>query len=167
MLRAHLHGRAQALSLAENGPGSGWSRACAAARALVRYQLSSEGPLLRSTATSALPDQAQRKAVRRTLQRLTERMTSVVVDGMIDGSIRALDPHIAAQASIAAINAAAELHRWVASATPGTRPTCSCGRRCRACLPGSGRQRQRQEPDRCVGPRRDCNPFPLAKTAAP
>jgi len=107
----------RALSLAENGPGSGWSRACAAARALVRYQLSEEGPLLRSTAVSALPDDAQRKAVRRTLQRLTERMTSVVVDGMIDGSIRALDPHIAAQASIAAINAAAELQRWVASAT--------------------------------------------------
>ncbi|HET9207053.1 MAG TPA: TetR/AcrR family transcriptional regulator, partial [Burkholderiaceae bacterium] len=106
----------RALSLAENGPGSGWSRACAAARALVRYQLSEEGPLLRSTAVSALPDDTQRKAVRRTLQRLTERMTSVVVDGMIDGSIRALDPHIAAQASIAAINAAAELHRWVASA---------------------------------------------------
>ncbi len=106
----------RALSLAENGPGSGWSRACAAARALVRYQLSEEGPLLRSTAVSALPDDA-RLAVRRTLQRLTERMTSVVVDGMIDGSIRALDPHIAAQASIAAINAAAELHRWVASAT--------------------------------------------------
>jgi len=28
----------QALSLAEDGPGSGWSRACAAARALVRFQ---------------------------------------------------------------------------------------------------------------------------------
>ena len=108
----------RALSLAENGPGSGWSRACAAARTLVRYQLSEEGPLLRSTAVSALPDDTRRLAVRRTLQRLTERMTSVVVDGMIDGSIRALDPHIAAQASIAAINAAIELHRWVASATP-------------------------------------------------
>ena len=107
----------RALSLAENGPGSGWSRACAAARALVRYQLSDEGPLLRSTAVSALPDDAQRQAVRRTLQRLTERLTSVVVDGMIDGSIRPLDPHIAAQASIAAINAAAEMHRWVANAT--------------------------------------------------
>jgi AcrR family transcriptional regulator len=107
----------RALSLAENGPGSGWSRACAAARALVRYQLSDAGPLLRSTAISALPDDARRAAVRRTMQRLTERMTSVVVDGMIDGSIRALDPHIAAQASIAAINAAAELQRWVTSAT--------------------------------------------------
>jgi AcrR family transcriptional regulator len=107
----------RALRLAENGPGSGWSRACTAARALVRYQLSTDGPLLRSTAVSALPDEAHRDGVRRTLFRLTERMTSVVVDGLIDGSIRPLDPHIAAQATIAAINAAAELHRWVPAAT--------------------------------------------------
>ena len=66
---------------------------------------------------SALPDEAQRAHVRRTQLRLTERLTSVVVDGMIDGSLRPLDPHIAAQASIAAINAAAELTRWVPSAT--------------------------------------------------
>lgn len=108
----------RALSLAENTPGSGWSRACAAARALVRYQLSDDGPLLRSTAVSALPGE-QRERVRRTLFRLTERLTSVVVDGLIDGSIRPLDPHIAAQATIAVINAAAELHRWVPSATQG------------------------------------------------
>jgi len=107
----------RALRLAEDSPGSGWSRACAAARALVRYQLSPEGPLLRATAVSALPDEAQREHVRRTQLRLTERMTSVVVDGMIDGSVRPLDPHIAAQASIAAVNAAAELTRWVPSAT--------------------------------------------------
>ena len=107
----------RALSLAEDGPGSGWNRACAAARALVRYQLSDEGPLLRATAVSALPDEAQRDNVRRTQFRLTERMTSVVVDGLIDGSIRPLDPHIAAQASIAAINAGAELQRWVPAAT--------------------------------------------------
>lgn len=107
----------QALSLAENGSGSGWGRACAAARALVRYQVSAEGPLLRATATSALPDEAHRERVRRTMHRLTERMANVVVDGMIDGSIRPLDPAIAAQAAIATINAAAELHRWLPGAT--------------------------------------------------
>jgi AcrR family transcriptional regulator len=106
----------QALSLAEDSPGSGWSRACAAARALVRFQLSDQGPLLRVSATSALPDQAQRDRVRTTIRRLAERMTSVIVDGMMDGSIRPLDPAIAAQVVGAAINAAAELHRWVANA---------------------------------------------------
>ena len=106
----------EALSLAENSPGSGWSRACAAARVLVRYQLSSDGPLLRTSATSALPDREHRERVRRTMSRLTERMGSIVVDGMMDGSIRPLDPAIFAQGAIAAINAAAELHRWLPGA---------------------------------------------------
>ena len=107
----------QALIRAETSPGSGWSRACAAACALVRFQLSAEGPLLRATATSALPDTAQRERVRATLRRLTERMSSVVVDGMVDGSVRPLDPAIAAQTTVTAINAAAELRRWVPGVT--------------------------------------------------
>jgi len=106
----------RALSLAESSSGSGWSRACAAARMLVRYQLSAQGPLLRVSATSALPEREQRERVRMAQLRLTERMVSVIVDGMVDGSIRPLDPAIAAQSAIAIINAAAELRRWVASA---------------------------------------------------
>ena len=106
----------EALSLAENSPGSGWGRICAAARVLVRYQLSDDGPLLRTSATSALPDQAHREQVRRTMRRLTQRMGSVVVDGMMDGSIRPVDPAIFAEGAIAAINAAAELHRWLPGA---------------------------------------------------
>ena len=108
----------QALVQAETGPGSGWERACTAACALVRFQLSPEGPLLRATATSALPDQARREQVHATLRRLSERMTSVLVDGMVDGSVRPLDPAVAAQAIVATVNAAAELRRWVAGATP-------------------------------------------------
>jgi AcrR family transcriptional regulator len=107
----------KALSLAESGTGSGWDRACAAARVLVRYQLSDDGPLLRSSATSALPDQAHRENVSKTMARLSERMTCVVVDGMMDGSIRALDPSIAAMVAIGVINAAAELQRWAPGAS--------------------------------------------------
>ncbi|MEO7338544.1 MAG: TetR/AcrR family transcriptional regulator [Caldimonas sp.] len=102
-----------ALNRAEESPGSGWSRACAAARALVRHQVGESGPLLRTSATSALPDRAHREQVRLTLQRLTERFGGLVVDGMMDGSIRPLDPAIFAQGAFAAINAAAELHRWL------------------------------------------------------
>jgi len=105
------------MRLAETGTGNGWHRACAATRALVRFQLTASGPLLRSTAISALPDQEHRDEVRRTMNRLTERMANLVVDGMMDGSIRALDSAIASRAIFAAINAAAELHRWVPSAT--------------------------------------------------
>jgi len=103
----------EALALAEASPGSGWSRACAAARALVRYQLADDGPLLRTSAMSALPDEQHRAQVKRTMSQLTERLGGIVVDGMMDGSIRPLDPAIAAQCALAAINAAAELHRWL------------------------------------------------------
>lgn len=106
------------LRTAEQASGPGWLRACAAAVALVRFQLSEHGPLLRSTATSALPDDAQRNQVRHTLQRLTERITSVLVDGLVDGSIRPMDPAIAAQLLSSAINAAAELQRWVPGIAP-------------------------------------------------
>ncbi|HSI51615.1 MAG TPA: TetR/AcrR family transcriptional regulator [Ideonella sp.] len=110
----------QALQRAESGPGSGWDRACAAARALTSFQLSARGPLLRSSATSALPDAVQRDKVRRTMHRLAERMACVVVDGMMDGSIRPLDPAIAAQAAIALINATGELRRWVPTVDAGS-----------------------------------------------
>lgn len=103
----------RALSAAEAAPGPGWDRACAAATALVRFQLGEHGPLLRATAISALPDEAERNRVRRTQLSLSERLGSVIVDGMVDGSIRPLDPAIAAQIASAVINAAAELQRWV------------------------------------------------------
>ena len=104
------------LRAAEQAEGTGWSRACAAVSALVRFQLSDRGPLLRSSATSALPDQAHRAQVHRTMQRLTERIAGVLVDGLVDGSVRPLDTAIAAQWLSAAINAAAELRRWVPGA---------------------------------------------------
>ncbi|HSW06156.1 TetR/AcrR family transcriptional regulator [Aquabacterium sp.] len=104
------------LAAAESAAGPGWERTCAGAAAVLRYQLSEHGPLLRSTATSALPDQAHREQVRRTMLRLIERITSVLVDGMMDGSVRPLDPAIAAQVLFAQINAASELRRWVPSA---------------------------------------------------
>jgi AcrR family transcriptional regulator len=106
------------LRAAEQASGPGWPRGCAAVVTLVRVQLGEHGPLLRSTATSALPDEAQRQQVRRTLQRLAERIASVLVDGLVDGSIRPHDPAVAAQLLAAAINAAAELQRWVPGITP-------------------------------------------------
>ena len=110
----------QALIAAEVGTGSGWQRACNVARELLGFQLSADGALMRATATSALPDTTHREGVRATLWRLSERMASIVIGGMVDGSVRPLDPAIAAQMAIAAINAAAELHRWVPGVTAET-----------------------------------------------
>jgi AcrR family transcriptional regulator len=108
----------QALVAAEEAPGTGWQRVCGAAHALVAYQLSPQGPLLRATAISALPDQLQRDKVRATMQGLGARLAGTLVDGMVDGSVRPLDPAIAAQGVIAAINAAAELQRWLPGGEP-------------------------------------------------
>jgi AcrR family transcriptional regulator len=104
------------LRAAQQADGPAWLRCCAAAAALVQFQLSPSGPLLRSTATSALPDQAHRTQVRRTLAGLSERIAAVLVDGLVDGSVRPLDTAIAAQGLAAALNAAAELQRWVPGA---------------------------------------------------
>ena len=107
------------LKAAEGARGPGWHRSCAATLQLLRYQLSDAGPLLRSTAISALPDRAHRKQVKRTMLRLTERFASVLVDGLVDGSVRAQDLSVAAYVLASGINAAAELNRWVPGANPG------------------------------------------------
>ena len=109
----------QVLGAAQDASGPGWLRSCAALQMLVRYQLSEQGPLLRSTAISALPDQAHREQVQRTLQGLAERIACVLVDGLVDGSVRAQNLAIAAQVLASAINAAAELRRWVPGIHPG------------------------------------------------
>lgn len=109
-----------ALQQAEQAPGTGGARAAAAGRALVRFQLSADGPLLRASATSALPDQAHRDTVRTTLHRLTQRMAGLLVEGVVDGSVRPLDTQMAAQVLIGGINATAELRRWVPDAREAT-----------------------------------------------
>ena len=114
----------QVLQAAGQAPGSGWARSGAAAAALVQFQLSPRGPLLRITATSALPDEAQRAQVLRSLQRLNERFAGLLVDGLVDGSIRPLHPTIAAQLLAANLNAAAELRRWVPGIQPASVTRC-------------------------------------------
>ncbi|WP_208510432.1 TetR/AcrR family transcriptional regulator [Variovorax paradoxus] len=107
----------RAFDLAEQTGGSGWQRAGLAARMLVRFQLSAEGPLLRLSSTSALPEAADRAQIHRTLQQRIERMAAMLVDGLVDGSLRPLDAAIAAQLVVGLINGAAELHRWVPDAS--------------------------------------------------
>lgn len=109
----------QALVAAEQSCGNGWQRTCEACAALVRLQLSAQGPLLRSTATSALPTPEHRREARRTQMRLTERLASLLVESMVDGSMRPHDPAVGAQVLAGAVNAASELTRWV----PGLEPS--------------------------------------------
>lgn len=104
---------------AEANGTTGWDHLCAATSELIRYQLSDQGPLLRISAFSALPE-GLRGETKRTMDRLAQRFASFVVDGMIDGSIRPLDPFVAAHVVDSAINAAAELERWISGVTRET-----------------------------------------------
>lgn len=106
----------KAVNLTESYGGPAWEHMCSIVRGLVRFQLSQDGPLLRSTANSALPDPAHRAHVTEELGRVIERISGVVVSGLIDGSIRPVDATLAAHAVLCGINATAELKRWVRTA---------------------------------------------------
>lgn len=101
---------------AEANGETGWDHLCAATTELIRYQLSDQGPLLRISAFSALPE-GLRGETKRTIDRLAQRFGSFVVDGMVDGSIRPLDPAVAAHVVDSMINAAVELEWWVPGIT--------------------------------------------------
>ncbi|HWD26307.1 MAG TPA: TetR/AcrR family transcriptional regulator [Rhizomicrobium sp.] len=98
--------RVQSAALAESGDY--WQKISSAAATLVEFQLSDRGPLLRSSALSALPEPMRIAMVERA-NRVSERFAAMISDGVAEGSIRAVDPYIAAQMLNATLNAAADL----------------------------------------------------------
>jgi AcrR family transcriptional regulator len=92
--------------------GDQWSRLTTTAAALAEYQLSERGPLLRTSALSALPESIQADMVEQS-NRVSDRFSAMISDGVAEGSVRAVDPVIAAQMLNATLNAAAELDFWV------------------------------------------------------
>lgn len=101
---------------ARNGEASGWERLGAVARALVRYQFSEHGPLLRVSLWSELPSDVRERKLRHITQ-IENRFASFLVEGMRDGSIRPLDQAIAAYMIGSMSNAAVTLSRWVPTIT--------------------------------------------------
>jgi AcrR family transcriptional regulator len=93
-----------------------WSKLSNAAATLIEYQLSDRGPLLRTSALSALPEQIRVDMVRAS-DRVSDRFASIISDGIAGGSVRAVDPFIAAQMLTATVNAAADIRWWVTDAT--------------------------------------------------
>lgn len=91
---------------------SGAERLLHGACALVRFQLSSEGPLLRSSARSVLAEAARRDMLARA-HRLTQRFALFIVDGIAEGALRCVDATLAAQQVAAMVNAASSLRWWV------------------------------------------------------
>ena len=102
-------------------PGDQWTRLSSAAADLVGYQLSSRGPLLRSSALSSLPAGLRQQMVENS-NRLSDRFSAMISDGIAEGSLRPVDPVIAAQVLNASLNAAGDLDAWVRGVEPAEAP---------------------------------------------
>lgn len=93
-----------------------WQQLMTLAAALIAYQMSDRGPLLRTSALVALP-MPMRQEMIETYSRISNRFAGVIADGIATGSVRAVDPQIAAQMLAATLNASAEYRWWVPGAT--------------------------------------------------
>jgi AcrR family transcriptional regulator len=90
---------------------SGLDRLTATAVALAEFQLSEDGPLLRTTAAYALPAGGSPR-VARSWDRVVRRFSEMVIDAIADGSVRAVDPIVAGNLVMVTINSAVELGSW-------------------------------------------------------
>jgi AcrR family transcriptional regulator len=88
--------------------GDQWLKLASAAAALVEFQFSPAGPLLRTSALAALPE-GLREAMIEESRRLSDRFAAMIAAGVAEGSLRPVDPFIAAQMLGATLNAAADL----------------------------------------------------------
>jgi AcrR family transcriptional regulator len=89
-----------------------WEQLSSATAALVAYQLSEHGPLLRASSMGALPIEI-RTEMTQGYNRGSERFAAIISDGVAEGSVRAVDPMIAAHMINSMLNAAASLGVWV------------------------------------------------------
>ena len=80
--------------------------------ALLGYQFSADGPLLRTTALQAIPAPMRGQVIDHS-NRAAGRFADMMIDGISEQSLRPVDPLIASQMLMAAINAAYEQRRWV------------------------------------------------------
>jgi len=107
--------RAQRLSM--DLPGDQWDKVSACAAALAEFQLSDHGPLLRTNALTALPEQMRHVMVEHA-NRVSDRFASMISDGIAEGSLRPVDPFIASQMLNATLNACADLGYLVPDVRP-------------------------------------------------
>ncbi len=94
-------------------------RIAAALAPLVAVQLGDGTPLLRSTALIALPRELRREVLDRT-NRLARRFAGMIIDGISEGSVAAIDPLVAGQVLLSALNVAYEC-RDIATRVPPAR----------------------------------------------
>lgn len=92
-----------------------WEQLMTMAAALIAYQMSERGPLLRTSALVALP-MSMRTEMIDAYARISNRFGGVIADGITTGAVRAIDPMIGAQMFSATLNASAEYRWWVPGA---------------------------------------------------
>jgi AcrR family transcriptional regulator len=108
--------RAQSTAMIE--PGTWWEKLSAAAATLAEYQLSERGPLLRTSALSALPEQIRYSMVEAS-NRVSGRFAGMISDGIAEGTIRPVDTFIAAQMMNATLNASSAIATMLPGVTQG------------------------------------------------
>ena len=106
----------QAQTQAAALPGDQWTKLSSVAAALVEHQLSDDGPLMRTSALSAVPPGIRHDLVGQS-NKVSEAFAAMISAGIAEGSIRPVDPAIAAQMLMSTLNAAAELQYWVRGIT--------------------------------------------------
>ena len=109
----------RAIERAAAAEETGWARLCAAAAALLKVQLSDQGPILRLSAIGGLP---ARPDLVSQFDRVSDRFAAVISEGIADTSIRPVDPIIAAQMFTSMINSAAGLPAWIPDLKPEDAP---------------------------------------------
>jgi len=105
--------------LADERGGTHWRRLQSAVSTLLDVQFSDRGPLLRTTASSGLP-QSDRQAMVEWSNRIARRYAGTIMDGVAEGSIRAVDALVASQCLMSLQNAAFDMRKW-ATAMPRDR----------------------------------------------
>lgn len=98
----------QVQSLAMRGGGDALKQLQLTVISLLDFQLSSQGPLMRTSALQSLPV-AVRDAMIWRSSRVADRFAGMVADGVAQRVLRPVDPVVAAQMIMAAINVVADL----------------------------------------------------------
>lgn len=98
-------------------PGSEFNRLVAAAAGLIRFQLGAEGPLLRTSVLSSMPQEHQVEIMLQSYK-VSRQFSSMISDAVADGSGRAVDPLVAGAMLHAGINVASDVRILAISDEP-------------------------------------------------
>ena len=89
-------------------PGSELQRLLVGVAGLIRFQLGPEGPLLRTSVLSSMPQEHQVEIISQSYK-VSRQFSAMIADAVADGSARAVDPAVAGALLHAAINVASDM----------------------------------------------------------